>query len=86
MNEIIQAISTVGFPIVAYGGMFWYMVKLNDNHKEEIAIMKEALDQNTLALVKLKDLIENENKWYKYIYGLRAGFNGVIKLSRYWNQ
>lgn len=63
MDELLQAISMVGFPIVAYGGMFWYMVKLNDNHKEEIDVMREALNQNTRALVELKDLIEShENK------------------------
>ena len=30
MEELLQAISVVGFPIVAYGGMFWYMVQLNN--------------------------------------------------------
>ena len=60
MNELIQAISTVGFPIVAYGGMFWYIVKLNDNHKEEINLMRERLNQNTLALIELKDAIKRD--------------------------
>lgn len=62
MDELLQAISMVGFPIVAYGAMFWYIVKLNDNHKEEINLMREALNQNTLALVELKDLIEKGSK------------------------
>lgn len=62
MDELMQAISMVGFPIVAYGGMFWYMVRLNDNHKEEISILREALDQNTKALVDLKGAILNEDK------------------------
>lgn len=62
MDELLQAISMVGFPIVAYGAMFWYIVKLNDNHKEEIDLMREALNQNTLALVELKDLIEKGAK------------------------
>lgn len=60
MNELIQAISTVGFPIVAYGAMFWYIVKLNDNHKEEIKLMRESLNQNTLALIELKDAIKRD--------------------------
>lgn len=63
MEEILQAISMVGFPIVAYGGMFWYIVKLNDNHKEEINVMREALNQNTIAIMELKESIDrNENK------------------------
>lgn len=61
MEELLQAISMVGFPIVAYGGMFWYMVKLNDAHKEEIDVLKEALNQNTKALVELKGAIINDN-------------------------
>ena len=51
----------VGFPIVAYGGMFWYMVKLSDNHKEELNVLKEALNQNTRALIELKSAIINED-------------------------
>lgn len=62
MDELMQAISMVGFPIVAYGGMFWYIVRLNDNHREEISILREALDQNTKALIELKGAILNEDK------------------------
>ena len=65
MEEILQAISVVGFPIVAYGGMFWYMIKLNDNHKTEIDAMRESLNANTEALRGLKELftriISNDN-------------------------
>ena len=60
MNELMQAISTVGFPIVAYGGMFWNIIKLNDNHKEEINIIRESLNQNTLALIELKEAIKRD--------------------------
>lgn len=62
MDELMQAISMVGFPIVAYGGMFWYMIRLNDNHRQEISILREALEQNTKALVELKGAILNEDK------------------------
>ena len=48
----------VGFPIVAYGAMFWYMVKMNENHKQEIDSIRESLNQNTLALQQLKSLLE----------------------------
>ena len=62
MEEILQAISMVGFPIVAYGGMFWYIIKLNENHKHELNVMREALNQNTIALIELKESICNGNR------------------------
>lgn len=58
MEELLQAISIVGFPIVAYGGMFWYMVQLNANHKEEIKTLSESLNNNTNVLVELKEILK----------------------------
>lgn len=58
MNELLNAISVVGFPIVAYGGMFWYMVELNKNHKDEINTLRASLDMNTQALLSLKELMQ----------------------------
>lgn len=58
MDEILTAISTVGFPIVAYGAMFWYMIQLNTAHKQEMDSIKEALESNTRALVELKALVK----------------------------
>lgn len=65
---LMSAVSVVGFPIVAYGAMFWYMMKTQEQHsqelqqimlthKEETDAMKEALAQNTLALSELKNAI-----------------------------
>lgn len=58
MEDLLNAISLVGFPIVAYGAMFWYMVKLNDNHKSELATIRASLDANTTALMELKSLVQ----------------------------
>lgn len=58
MDELITAISTVGFPIVAYGAMFWYMIQLNVAHKQEMDSVKEALESNTRALIELKALVK----------------------------
>lgn len=58
MEEIINAISTVGFPIVAYGAMFWYMIQLNNAHKEEMNSVKSAIESNTRALIELKALVK----------------------------
>lgn len=54
-NIILQAISTVGFPIVVAAAMFWKMNKQDDDHKQEMNKMTEAINNNTIALTKLLD-------------------------------
>lgn len=71
MNEILNAITTVGFPIVACIVIAWYAKYTNDNyrndmkeancqHKEEMSQISQALQNNTLALQKLCTMIERE--------------------------
>ena len=68
---ILQIISTVGFPIVACGGMAWYVkyttdkereerTKMNEQHKQEMTEVTTALNNNTLALQKLCDKLDGE--------------------------
>ncbi len=68
MNDIVQVISAVGFPIVAALGCGFFVkwqyeqnMKQNEEmrkeHKEEVSKMTEALNNNTLALQKLIDKI-----------------------------
>ena len=54
ITAISQAIGTLGFPIAMCLAMFWYMTKQTETHKEEVAKMTEALNNNTLALNKLE--------------------------------
>ena len=65
-NEAMQAIATVGFPIVCCFVMAWYVKyqtdknreqidALNESHKMEINKVTDALNNNTLALQKLCD-------------------------------
>ena len=54
VNAAVTAISTLGFPIVMCGAMFWSMTKQIDLHKQENAQMIEALNNNTLALNRLE--------------------------------
>lgn len=56
---ITQLIGTLGFPIVCCGAMFWLVVRKDTQHAEEIAAMKAAIDNNTIALIKLTDKIDN---------------------------
>lgn len=58
INIIMTAISTVGFPIVMTCALFWKMNKQDDDHKEEMAKVTEALNNNTLALTRILDKID----------------------------
>lgn len=70
-NIIINFVQTVGFPAVCVLGMAWFvkyitdqhhseMDKLNDQHRSEMIEVTAALNNNTLALQKLTDLIQFE--------------------------
>ena len=57
-NIILQAISTVGFPIVVACAMFWKMNKQDEDHKSEMLKVTEAINNNTIALQKLIDKLD----------------------------
>ena len=52
-SNIVTVISQVGFPIAMCLVMAWYVKYTNDQHKEEIDKITEALNNNTLAVQKL---------------------------------
>ncbi len=67
--DVVQLISSVGFPIVACLGMGWYVKYQTDSyreevkdmqkeHKEEIQKMSDALNNNTAALQRLCDKLD----------------------------
>lgn len=67
-SDIVTLITTVGFPIVMCGGMAWYVKYITDNnriditrereqHNEEMKKVIEAINNNTLALQHLTDMI-----------------------------
>lgn len=57
-NEIIQIVSSLGFPIVMCGALFWRQVKSDEQHKEEMDKLSEALNNNTQAIIKLSDNLD----------------------------
>lgn len=64
-NTIIQIVSSLGFPIVMCGALFWYMVKQREVHKEETDNLKDTINENTKVLAELTTLIKiltNENE------------------------
>ena len=73
MNAILQAITTVGFPVVMCGAMAYYVKyitdknreevsKLNEQHKQEILDVVKAIDNNTVALTKLCEKLEGDSE------------------------
>lgn len=55
---IMNAITTLGFPIVVCADLFWYINKQNENHKEEINALRSTITENTNILHELKELIK----------------------------
>ena len=60
VSMIVQLVGSLGFPIVACGTLFWRMVKSDEQHKEEMTKMSDALNNNTNALLKLTERLEKE--------------------------
>lgn len=73
VQAIMTAITTVGFPIVCCCAMGWYVKystdknreeisKLNEQHKQEMNEVTQAVNNNTIALTKLCDLIQGREE------------------------
>lgn len=62
MEVWIQIISSVGFPIAACIAIFYFMMTMIKEHKEEINALRSVMEQNTIAIVELKESIKCMNK------------------------
>ena len=60
-NTIVQLIGSLGFPIVCCIALFWRMIKSDENHKTEINKLTDALNNNTLVLQQLSDLLRSKS-------------------------
>lgn len=58
MNEIVQAISTVGFPIVACGAMFYFY----DRTIKDLTITLTKIDTTLDGIAKRLNIIEDFEK------------------------
>lgn len=61
-SNILQAISTVGFPIVMCLVLLWYIYKLTVLHKEESTHFTEALNKNTSVLERICNKLDVESE------------------------
>lgn len=59
---ILSAISQLGFPVAVCLGCFWFINKMQDNHREDLKNMTDAVNNNTLVMQKLLDNMEASNK------------------------
>ena len=57
MEEIVTIFGNGFFPVVMTGALFWYIVRITEQHKEEMNVMKTAIDGNTLAMVELREML-----------------------------
>lgn len=62
IDILMQAVSTVGFPIAMCGIMFWFLYKEQESHKAEMLSLKEVISENNQVLAGLKQLIEDKLK------------------------
>ena len=59
VGVITQLIGSLGFPIACVIAMFFFWNKEREDHKTEMQKMTEALNNNTLALIKIETIIGN---------------------------
>lgn len=59
VENLVTFIQSVGFPIAVSVYLLWYNNKQSELHKEEMNTLKDALNQNTLALVKIETFMRD---------------------------
>ena len=58
MQEFVQFVTNVGFPIVACYFLYKQNVRQADQHKEEMEHVTEALNNNTIAYTALAEKLD----------------------------
>lgn len=59
VQTLTQLVSSVGFPIVACLIMWKALQDSTEAHKEEINAIKDSLNQNTIVLTELKQMLQD---------------------------
>lgn len=58
IDQIINLISNVGFPVAMCAALFYYMIIQENKHNEETEKLRETLNSNTKVLTELSTLIK----------------------------
>ena len=66
VDVLLQAIATLGFPIVMSVALLWEIKDMTTKHQEETKLFSDSMNKNTLVLQKLCDVLgverEEENE------------------------
>ena len=57
-NDIVNLISTVGFPIVMCGVLLYYIMQVNKKNDDTIKGLSDTINQNSKVLTELTTLIK----------------------------
>lgn len=57
VTDWTSIITQIGFPIAVCLICFWYIKKIQEDHKSEMDKMSEAINNNTLVMQRLLDKI-----------------------------
>lgn len=58
MNEIIQAVSTVGFPIACCCFLLWQNSKQDNYNREQQDKLRATIDNNTKSIESLQGVVQ----------------------------
>ena len=57
IDVLLQAIATLGFPIVMCAALLWEIKDMTTKHQEESKLFSDSMNKNTLVLQKLCDIL-----------------------------
>lgn len=57
VSTLLDAVQVVGFPVAMCGALFWYMMKQDEKHANEVDTLRKAIENNTKILTKLYERI-----------------------------
>lgn len=58
IGNVVQLIGSLGFPITACCGLFWYLIKSQTQFTATIESLGKSLDENTVVLTQLRDRLD----------------------------
>lgn len=60
VQDITTVVSSLGFPIVACGALFWSNLKTSDHYTKTIDEMRKTIEDNTLVTKQLIDKLSED--------------------------
>lgn len=60
IQTITGVISNLGFPIAVCCFLAWYLIKSNQNHKEEVGELRKAISDLTIVMTELRDAVRGK--------------------------